>query len=833
MKNRMLLVFFLFAFAMGWAKEESWIRINNLGYLPQSIKVAVLGSKVEVKVKSFSLVDAVTGKKVYTSRRVMAKGAYGPFASSYRLDFSDFGATGRYFIQVNTITSPEFYINANVYDNTADFLLKYMRQQRCGYNPFLTDSCHMDDGFIVYNPKREGERIDVTGGWHDASDYLQYTATSANAVYQLLLAYRENPGAFGDMFQANGLPGKNGIPDIIDEAKFGMDWLKKMNPSPEEYYNQIADDRDHAGYRLPNKDSVIYDENRKGRPVYLASAEKQGLKKYQNRSTGAASTAGKFASAFAIGGMVLKDFYPEYTEDLLSRARNAYDFGKKNPGVSQTAPCKAPYFYEEENWHDDMELAAGALYNLTGDVIYKNEGMDFAQKEQISPWIGKDTVRHYQYYPFLNAGHFELAVSGKNEKAMNLANLYKKGLKAIQERGKDNAFLIGTPFVWCSNNFVTAAVTQSHMYRELTGDDTYLEMEAALRDWLFGCNPWGTSMIVGLPGHADSPVKPHSSLTVLEGYATYGGLVDGPVYGSIFNSLIGIKLEEEDSYAEFQSDLVVYHDDIGDYSTNEPTMDGTASLVYYLSSMESKSQKAGHKKADFTYDESGALIRGNTSEKKINLTFTGDQYADGLPLILETLDKHQIKGSFFFTGNFYRNSKYATLIKRLKDGGHYLGAHSDKHLLYNDWSPQKKLLVTQYGFQKDLLDNYEIMAQHGIQKEDAPFFMPPYEWNSSEITQWTNQLDLSLINYTPGTISHADYTTPDMKNYRSSTEIMESILSYEDEEGLHGFLLLTHVGTDPNRTDKFYNRLEELITTLNGKGYKFVSLEELLAKKNP
>ncbi|THV60101.1 cellulase [Flagellimonas alvinocaridis] len=833
MKNRMLLVFFLFAFAIGWAKEESWIRINNLGYLPQSIKVAVLGSKVEVEVKSFSLVDAVTGKKVYTSRRVMSKGAYGPFASSYRLDFSDFEATGRYFIQAKTITSPEFEINANVYDNTADFLLKYMRQQRCGYNPFLTDSCHMDDGFIVYNPKREGERIDVTGGWHDASDYLQYTATSANAVYQLLLAYRENPGAFGDMFQANGLPGKNGIPDIIDEAKFGMDWLKKMNPSPEEYYNQIADDRDHAGYRLPNKDSVIYDENRKGRPVYLASAEKQGLKKYQNRSTGAASTAGKFASAFAIGGMVLKDFYPEYTEDLLSRARNAYDFGKKNPGVSQTAPCKAPYFYEEENWHDDMELAAGALYNLTGDAIYKNEGMDFAQKEQISPWIGKDTVRHYQYYPFLNAGHFELAVSGKNEKAKNLANLYKKGLKAIQERGKDNAFLIGTPFVWCSNNFVTAAVTQSHMYRELTGDDTYLEMEAALRDWLFGCNPWGTSMIVGLPGHADSPVKPHSSLTVLEGYATYGGLVDGPVYGSIFNSLIGIKLEEEDSYAEFQSDLVVYHDDIGDYSTNEPTMDGTASLVYYLSSMESKSQKAGHKKADFTYDDSGALIRGNTSEKKINLTFTGDQYADGLPLILETLDKHQIKGSFFFTGNFYRNSKYATVIKRLKDGGHYLGAHSDKHLLYNDWSPQKKLLVTQYGFQKDLLDNYEIMAQHGIQKEDAPFFMPPYEWNSSEITQWTNQLDLSLINYTPGTISHADYTTPDMENYRSSAEIMESILSYEDKEGLHGFLLLTHVGTDPNRTDKFYIRLEELITTLNGKGYKFVSLEELLAKKNP
>lgn len=833
MKNRVMLVFFLCCLTLGLANENgSWIRINNLGYLPQSIKVAVLGSKTSLTVTSFSLVDAVTGKPVHSSKKVAPKGAYGPFESSYRLDFSDFELPGRYYIQVNSIRSPEFDINANVYDNTADFLLKYMRQQRCGYNPFLTDSCHLDDGYIIYNPKREGERIDVTGGWHDATDYLQYTATSANAIYQLLLAYRENPEAFGDMFQANGLPGRNGIPDVIDEAKFGMDWLKKMNPSPEEYYNQIADDRDHAGFRLPNMDTVVYDQNRKGRPVYLATAEKQGLKKYRNRSTGVASTAGKFASSFAMGAMVLKEFYPEYTEDLPSRAEDAYNYGKRNPGVSQTSPCKGPYFYEEENWHDDMELAAGALYNLTGNDRYVRDGLYFADQEQVSPWMGRDTVRHYQFYPFLNAGHFELGVSGKKEKAKEMAARYKKGLDAIWKRGKDNAFLIGTPFVWCSNNFVTAAVTQAHMYHQLTGDDIFLEMEAALRDWLFGCNPWGTSMVVGLPGHADSPVKPHSSLTVKEGYATYGGLVDGPVYGSIFNSLIGIQLEEEDSYAAFQSDLVVYHDDVGDYSTNEPTMDGTASLVYYLSSMEAKSQRTGHKKSNLTYDDSGALIRGSTSERKINLTFTGDRYADGLATILEILDEHQIKGSFFFTGNFYRNPDHAGLIKKLKDGGHYLGAHSDRHLLYNDWSSQKKLLVTHHGFQKDLLDNYKRMAEHGIQKEDAPFFLPPYEWHSSEITQWTDQLDLSLINYTPGTLSHADYTTPDMKNYRSSDEIMESILAHEAKEGLNGFLLLMHVGTDPKRTDKFYDKLDGLVIALKGKGYRFVPLKEVLAKVN-
>ena len=73
-----------------------------------------------------------------------------------------------------------------------------MRQQRCGYNPFLHDSCHTRDGYIIYHPAADSTHIDVTGGWHDATDYLQYTATSANAVYQMLLAYQLNPSAFGD-----------------------------------------------------------------------------------------------------------------------------------------------------------------------------------------------------------------------------------------------------------------------------------------------------------------------------------------------------------------------------------------------------------------------------------------------------------------------------------------------------------------------------------------------------------------------------------------------------------------------------------------------------------
>jgi len=832
MKKILTLIILIFIFLGFKPNEElSWIRINQLGYLPHTIKVAVLGSKEIIKIKTFSIHDSKTNEVVYTSDIIVSKGQFGPFKSTFRLNFSDFKTEGQYYIQSGNIRSPIFSINADVYDGTADFLLKYMRQQRCGYNPYLTDSCHLNDGFIVYNQNKNGQRIDVTGGWHDATDYLQYTATSANAIFQLLFAYRENPDAFGDICQANGLPGPNGIPDVIDEAKFGMDWLLKMNPSSDEYYNQIADDRDHAGFRLPNEDQVVYSEDHIGRPVYLASAEKQGLLKYKNRSTGAASTSGKYASTFAIGADILKKFYPEMTTDLTKRAIDAYDYAKRHPGVSQTAPCKSPYFYEEDNWLDDMELAAAELYRLTKKENFKKDALSYATMEKISPWIGKDSVNHYQYYPFFNAGHNELVLSLEGVEKRDITNYYKNGLQLLYDRGIENPFLVGIPFIWCSNNYITAAVTQCKLYKELTNDRKYDEMEAALRDWLFGCNPWGTSMIVGLPKDGDSPVYPHSSLNHLKGYQTDGGLIDGPVYGSIFNNLIGLVLEREDTYAELQSDFFVYHDDVGDYSTNEPTMDGTASLVYYLSSMEMESIEKGHNKVSFIYDNTGAIIRGNIKEKKLHLIFTGDRFADGAETILQVLKKHKIKASFFLTGNFYRDPEFKNFIIAAKKDGHYLGAHSNAHLLYNDWSEQKKLLVNYQEFSEDLEQNYIAMSPFGISKKDSLYFLPPYEWNDAIITQWSARNKLALINYSPGTLSHADYTLPLDKNYRSSEEIYNSIMAYEAKSGLNGFLLLSHLGTDPKRVDKFYHKLDGLITNLKEKKYSFTGLDLLLNDK--
>jgi endoglucanase len=121
------------------------------------------------------------------------------------------------------------------------------------------------------------------------------------------------------------------------------------------------------------------------------------------------------------------------------------------------------------------------------------------------------------------------------------------------------------------------------------------------------------------------------------------------------------------------------------------------------------------------------------------------------------------------------------------------------------------------------------MEKLGIEKKSSPFFLPPFEWYNDSIAGWTKELGFQLINYTPGTKSHADYTTPAMKNYVSSNDILQSILQYESaKRNMNGFILLLHVGTDPARKDKFYHKLPQLVNELKKRGYEFERVDRLL-----
>ncbi len=826
------------------------IRVNQAGYQSADAKIAVVFSKEPLS--GFFVIDDVrTGRP--TPLRLLIQPTTtspwgGEYANYYELELSSLKAPGRYRLRLEAsgAVSPEFTIGP--YPAYHEDLLFFMRQQRCGYNPFLDAVCHLRDGRSFYGPMPDETFVDASGGWHDAGDQLKYLITASNATARMMLAYELEKAKFGDHVDDLGREDRpNGIPDILDEAKWGLDWIHKLHPKAGQLFHQVADDRDHRGFKLPENDNADYGWGANSyRPVYFADGKPQGLSQFKSRSTGIANIAGRSAAAMAMAYRIWKRDLKDtaFALKCLEAAEDLYAMGKRQEGFQQGNSFGAPYRYNEDTWADDMEYAAAELYKATRKPAYLADAKRYAKLAGTTSWMeyensdmGFEMSRHYEMYPFTNVGHFSLYPLVDAKTKRELAGYYRSGIERIAARAKTNPYGIGVPFLWCSNNLVVAFITQVHLYELMTGDRQFHASMLAHRDWLLGKNPWGTSMFEGIPVGGEYPEDTHLPTVQLLKKQVRGGLVDGPIAASTYKGLIGLTLTKPDEFAAFQPRDVVYHDDVGDYSTNEPTMDGTADAILVMALFSDPMQKPARSKGvpannkDFSYDN-GGIIRGDKNTKRMALVFTGDEFAEGGTVIADALAKHNFKASFFLTGRFYRTRANRQIIKRLKKDGHYLGPHSGQHLLYADWTDRNKTLVTREQFERDLDDNFAAMRPFGIDRRNVPFFLPPYEWYNREIADWASAMGYQIVNFTPGTRSNADYTTDDDKNYISSDAIMTRIKEYEakDPNGLNGFILLTHIGSGPKRTDKFHDHLDELLSWLRSKNYGPVRIDELLQK---
>lgn len=567
--------------------ETVHIRINQVGYLPGEHKSGILFSHGAVR-EPFDLVDEGSGNTVKTLKaiRVERKG-WGAFEYYYEVDFSQQEGPGRFYLEGRRsgVRSQSFTISGNAYDLQQEKLLGFMRQQRCGYNPFLDMVCHRRDGRSAFGPVPDSTFVDVSGGWHDAGDQLKYLITGSYATAHMLLAYELYPDRFGDLYNALGQPGANGIPDVLDEARWGLDWILKMHPAPGQLIHQVADDRDHRGWKMPDQDPSDYGWGKNSyRVAYFATGEPQGLNIYKSEATGIANLAGRSAAAMALASRIWTEALddPAFGERCLEAASSLYRMGKGKEGFQQGNSYGAPYRYGEVTWADDMEWGAAELFKCTGEPVYLEDARRYALLAGTDNWMPWDTAAHYQYYPFINVGHFVLHGLVEDGLKSVLEGYYRSGIENCMERAARNPYSIGVPFIWCSNNLLTSLITQVILYEKMTGDHTYDEFMVEQRDWLFGRNPWATSMFTGIPQGGEYPVDVHTSVWALTRMEVPGGLVDGPVYGSIYRSLLGLELSQPDEFEEVQNEFVVYHDDIGDYSTNEPTMDGTAGAILMM-----------------------------------------------------------------------------------------------------------------------------------------------------------------------------------------------------------------------------------------------------------
>ncbi len=167
-----------------------------------------------------------------------------------------------------------------------------------------------------------------------------------------------------------------------------------------------------------------------------------------------------------MGATLFNKINPVYANKLIDHAYSAINYALIKPGVTQTVSVKSPYIYTEDNWTDDMELGFASLANST-HYFKRNDRSElldssfkYSQPERVTPWFYRDTANHYQYYPFINIVHYELAKQLKDSKRDSIISYYKQGIEDVWSRAKENAFYRGIPFIWCSNNLTTSFAVQ-------------------------------------------------------------------------------------------------------------------------------------------------------------------------------------------------------------------------------------------------------------------------------------------------------------------------------------------------------------------------------------
>ncbi|MBQ8724174.1 MAG: glycoside hydrolase family 9 protein, partial [Oscillospiraceae bacterium] len=220
----------------GYDPYEPPITLNQLGYKPDAEKTAVFRNITTET--EFSVINAENDEVIYTGELYGEKANELADEINFYGDFSSITETGTYYIKCGDLDpSYSFEISENVYDDVLDAAVRMLYLQRCGSatddETFGHEACHTGTALV---PDTD-TYVDVSGGWHDAGDYGRYIVPSSKAVADIMLAYQTNPALYGD---SSGIPESgNGIADILDEARYELEWMLKMQAESGGVYHKV------------------------------------------------------------------------------------------------------------------------------------------------------------------------------------------------------------------------------------------------------------------------------------------------------------------------------------------------------------------------------------------------------------------------------------------------------------------------------------------------------------------------------------------------------------------------------------------------------------------
>jgi len=476
-------------------KSYPLIKVDQAGYAPAEKKVAKV-SGIGIKGyggSKFRLVDEDTGKEVFSGRLKYVSGRDRATGDAvFDADFTAFDRPGRYRISAGSaeLKSPVFCISGSAYDTVLRDSLRMYFYQRCGTaleagcaGKWTHASCHNDDAYLLSD---ETKKIEAAGGWHDAGDYGKYVVNGGIAAGTLLAIYELRPENFSD--GQLGIPESgNSVPDILDEARWEIEWFLKMQREDGAACHKLAGEYVPVD-RSPDRDQV-----------------KRFIMDISTPATA------NLAAVAAIASRTYGKHDPVFSKRCLDAAERAWAYLESHPSNYPPRGYSDPVLDKGEidggdygddpqgKWtqgdRDERFWAACELFRATGkdryhDYIKANYGI-FKAGHAMN-WQQVQNLGLYSYCMSASAD-----ASLKKEIMRSLGKYGKGILKASRANAYGNA-LRGYEYYWGSNTVaLNYGVDLIYLY-EMTGDRRYRDAALDQLHYILGRNVFGLSMVSGI-----------------------------------------------------------------------------------------------------------------------------------------------------------------------------------------------------------------------------------------------------------------------------------------------------------------------------------------------
>ena len=523
---------------------SSPINLNQIGYLPNATKVAVMNG--DAIAAEASVIDCATGNEVFKGSVSTAVKNAATGREEARFDFSSVTAPGTYKIVSGSVESFEFKIGDKVYADAFKASLRMFYLQRCGTEltadlagDFAHPACHTEKA-TIFGTK---DKIDVSGGWHDAGDYGRYVVSGAKAAADLMLAYSLYPDAFDDDL---GIPESgNEIPDVLDEVKYELDWLFKMQNSEGGVYHKVT---------CANFPSFVMPEE-----------ETEELIVTPVSTTATAD----FAAVMAMASTVFAPFDMPYSQRCLDAATRASDYLDKHQGIegAKNPDGIVTGEYPDQNDADERLWAYAELFKATGDTVYDDEfsALMSGGSATCNTDLGWQGVGAYAGYAYLSADKNK----GKFYDVVHAS--FMAGIADIEATASTDSYNCSLKeYPWGSNMTVANNGMLLLLFDKVENSNKGDAVAREQLNYLLGTNGTGYCFLTGFG--TLSPKNPHHRPSQAKKAAVPGMLAGGP------------NQNLEDPYAQNvltgTAPALCYADSDQAFSLNEVTIYWNSPLVF-------------------------------------------------------------------------------------------------------------------------------------------------------------------------------------------------------------------------------------------------------------